>query len=266
MTTDSPLELETWTVPSDRRDRNWGEGVVIRRRDGPRVFFRFYEFNLFGAVREGPFTKGDKELPHTATADGSEASITYPDHGVTIELEAAETGVDLSLTVENRTGRDWPDLATLDPCLNPGRDETNAPLVPELFDEEQRHTYYYGSSGLATLDGRTLHVHEDYYDAVADAREEFPPSEDLPWTWCDAADTSTKPLLVRESPDGTVSTGIAWEDALGAQGHNPWNCMHLMVKVGPVPAGERSQVRGKIYLEHGGRDRIVDRYRAEFEE
>lgn len=266
MATETPFELDTWTVPSDSRDYNWGEGIVVSRPGGPRVFFRFYEYNVFGAVREGGFSMADKQQPHTATCGDGEATVDYPDHGVTIDLQAVETGVELSLQVANDSDRDWPAVASLDPCLNPGRDRTGVPLVPDLVDGEERYTYYCGDDGLEPLDGQTLHVHEDHYDAVEEMVTGglLPPTDDLPWTWCDRTETATESVLVRESPDGDVATGIAWEDAVGAQGHNPWHCMHLLARVGPLPAGETTHVGGKIYLEEGPKERVLDRYHSEF--
>jgi len=103
------------------------------------VFLRFYEYNVFGAVRGGGFSMADKQQPHTATCGDGEATVRYPDHGVTVDLRAVETGVELAVRVRNDSDRDRPTIASLDPCLNPGRDHTDTPLVPDLVGEAECH-------------------------------------------------------------------------------------------------------------------------------
>lgn len=96
------------------------------------------------------------------------------------------------------------------------------PCVFELADKDYQQRYYHGRSGLR-LDGRTRHVHEDYYDAVFDERSSGAVASEaaLPCGWGALGATAMKLLLVRQSPDGAVSTDIASEDALDAQRDNP---------------------------------------------
>jgi len=264
------LEMARWAVPGaenfDRYDRaeNWGEGAVLRRREAPiAAYFRFYEWNLFGAVREGLHTQADRNQRAEATwdDDGTSAVIEYPDQGVSIALDLVETGVEMTLTVENRTERDWPALAALVPCLSPGR-AAGDPEHPVLADPEHERTYFYGRSGLELLVDREIHWHETYHDRVQDRR----PDGGFPWAakWRTDSDVLAEPLMVRESSDGRWTMGIAWEEALSAQGHNPWWCLHLSAAVGPLDAGETRTLDGKLYLLEGGADRVVERYERDF--
>ena len=48
------------------------------------------------------------------------------------------------------------------------------------------------------------------------------------------------------------------------QGHNPWECMHLSVNVGPLKQGETRSIRGKVYLFKGTKEALFARYREDF--
>jgi len=65
---------------------------------------------------------------------------------------------------------------------------------------------------------------------------------------------STRGLIIRESTDGQWVAGIEWDDFLSCQGHNPWQCMHLCVKVGPLKKGETKTIHGKIHLFKGTKE------------
>ena len=71
-------------------------------------------------------------------------------------------------------------------------------------------------------------------------------------------------LLLRESEDGRWVTGIAWDDYLSVQGHNPWNCMHACIRVGPLKPKQSKTVRGKLYLLPGARQECLARFREDF--
>jgi len=71
-------------------------------------------------------------------------------------------------------------------------------------------------------------------------------------------------LLVRESEDGRWVTGIAWDDYLSVQGHNPWSCMHACIRVGPLKPKKSKTVRGKLYLLPGTRQECLARFREDF--
>jgi hypothetical protein len=261
------LELDTWTVPDDSRPYDWGEGLLARAPDGrPSVFFRFYEWNLFGAVREGTATRADKSQAHVVNCDpkGRRGEITYPAHGVDLFADPGEESVALSLRVENRTGRDWPREAALIPCLNPGRTPEDTPVIPELADSQRANTYYCGADGLARLADGRIHWHADYREAVAAHRPDGGfPTDGSPWNE-EGEEAVTEALLVRESDAGDWVTGIGWEAGLSVDAHNPWRCMHVSVPVGPLAPGETTEIGGRLYLQRGDRHDVLDSYREEF--
>jgi hypothetical protein len=261
------LELDTWTVPGDTRDYDWGEGLLARpRAGGPAVFLRFYEWNLFGAAREGTHTRADKSQAHLAASHpkGDAGEVTYPAHGVDLFAEAGDGRVDLRLRVENRTERDWPEAAAVIPCLNPGRTPTGEPVTPALADAEREHTYYCSESGMEPLGDGRLHWHTDLRAAVEAHRPEGGfPTDGSPWNE-EAPGEASEALLVRESSEGEWVTGVGWEAGLSVDAHNPWQCMHVSIPVGPLAPGERTERRGALYLQRGDRGDVLDAYRAEF--
>ncbi len=58
--------------------------------------------------------------------------------------------------------------------------------------------------------------------------------------------------------------GIARERFVSAQGHNPWRCMHLSIRVGPLKRGESRNVRGRVLLFPGTKEMCMERFKAEF--
>ena len=60
--------------------------------------------------------------------------------------------------------------------------------------------------------------------------------------------------IIRESVVGRWVAGIVWDEFLSAQAHNPWNCMHLSVRVGALAPGESVTRKGRIYLYNGDAD------------
>ena len=71
-------------------------------------------------------------------------------------------------------------------------------------------------------------------------------------------------LMARESNDKQWVMGIAWESYISAQGHNPWECMHLSIRVGPLKQGQTKTIRGKIYLFKGSKEDCLRRFKKDF--
>ena len=82
--------------------------------------------------------------------------------------------------------------------------------------------------------------------------------------WPTAGDDATAGLLVRASEDGLWVTGIAWADFLSVQGHNPWSCLHVGVRVGPLQPGGSRTIRGRLYLFPGTKEECVAGFRRDF--
>jgi hypothetical protein len=245
----------------------WKRGIAIGPRDRPdrRLYLWFYEWHMFDAVERGLHTHApgslDDLFDRAVSDDGTRATVDGS--GVTLDAAVRDDGADLSLTVDNETERDWPGLASVVPCLNPGQTDDGTPASGCFADDDHRHSYYLGESGLERLDEREIHFLAPYREAVTD-RE---PDEGFPWAekWPTADRDAAAPLLVRAADQGGLAGGIAWEDSISAQGHNPWNCLHLSVKVGPLSAGESRTIDGALYLVEGDADAVRTRYEREFD-
>jgi hypothetical protein len=202
-------------------------------------------------------------------AEGTEA-LTGAD-SMRLRVRTAEDGADLLLEVRNVSNHDWPALAGIIPCWSPGRGQAastgsmyHVPATPQFADPEFNRTFFLSASGLAPLTSRAIHFNGSLRDGVDRASDQgrFVFSTKWPTSDADAAGG----LIVRESSEGGWVTGIAWEDYLSVQGHNPWNCMHACVRVGPLARGATRRVRGKAYLFRGDRDACVARFRKDLTE
>lgn len=71
-------------------------------------------------------------------------------------------------------------------------------------------------------------------------------------------------IMIRESTDGRYVMGIGWASYLSAQGHNPWNCMHLSIKVGPLAKGKTRTIPGKMYLFEGTKEDCLQAFERDF--
>ena len=71
-------------------------------------------------------------------------------------------------------------------------------------------------------------------------------------------------LMIRESKIDNMVMGIAWNSYISVQGHNPWHCMHLSVRVGPLKQGETKTIHGKIYLFEGEKEDCLKKYKKDF--
>jgi len=234
----------------------WERGIAVASRDQPgmAMYLWFYEWNMFGAVARGQHTGGGyKQFARQVSEDQNEAVLTSD----TMELKAraAEDGAELLLTITNRSDHDWPDVAGIIPCFNPGpKDDPNEQFA-------NANTWFVGPDGLVRQEKREIHFNADLRSSI-DARSDqgrFVFSHKWPTSDVDA----TEGLLLRESTDGQWVTGIAWERFLSAQGHNPWQCMHLCIRVGPLKRSETRTVRGRVYLFPGTKEDCLRRMRAD---
>lgn len=234
----------------------WERGVALRRLDDPgrMAHLWFYEWNMFEAVAPGQHTGGTYKLERKVADDGRTARIDSPH--LQLRLTAARDAVDLELTAVNRSDHEWPEIAAIIPCFNPGPREAR----DEQFVNDK--TYFLAADALVQLAKREIHFNDRFRRAVdAEAR-------DGRYVWSDkwplAEPNAAAGLLLRESSDGRWVTGIAWEDFLSAQGHNPWDCMHLSVRVGPLKPGESKRIRGRMYLFPGDKQKLLERFQADF--
>jgi hypothetical protein len=221
-----------------------------------RVYLWFYEWHMFGAVEPGQHTGGTWENEITLSDDRSAARIVSANPGLELEMRAVEDGAELSLTVQNTTERAWPELASMIACFNPG------PQATRNRQFANTKTWFHAADGLRPLTmqaPREIHYNDRLrkaIDAQSDADGTYAWSSKWPTSKVDAVDG----LILRESTDGRWVTGIAWDRFLSAQGHNPWECMHLSARVGPLKPEEMRTVAGRIWLFEGTKEELLRRF------
>ena len=242
----------------------WKRGFKIHPAAMPeaRLFFWFYEWNLFGAYTEGTYTRGvaNNKIEIRQEESGDRVVFHSWNPGLRLLAKPVRDGVELVLEIENTTERNWPKLASIVPCLTPGLERNRT----ENFDTLD--TYFLGADGLQlTIDNkswRSMHFnHELREEIFAQGKYgEFPWSFRWPTSFRDAE----RGLMLRESKDDKWVVGVAWERFLSIQGHNPYHCLHVSIQVGPLKIGEKRQIRGKVYMMRGDRNDLVKRYYADF--
>ncbi|MSU49170.1 MAG: hypothetical protein EXS37_08830 [Opitutus sp.] len=245
----------------------WERGFGLRIPHEPTadMFLWFYEWNMFEAMEAGPHTHGTYHLKRTLNSTATGAVIESP--GLHLTLRTMPDGAELVLRVTNRTSHPWPEIAGIIPCWNPGQVRGTNPSEPlplnaNFSDPTRRKSFFISAEGLVPLANRELHFNTRYRTAVDRAAEKgafvFSPK------WPTSAVDATAGLLVRESEDGQWVTGIAWDDFLSTQGHNPWSCLHACIRVGALKPGETCTRRGRIYLFRGTKEDCVKRFHADF--
>ncbi|HYV97612.1 MAG TPA: hypothetical protein VE967_09175 [Gemmatimonadaceae bacterium] len=250
----------------------WERGIAVESRGekGMAVFLWIYEWTMFGAVNSGEHTLGAFE-PFQRSANPAQTEATAVDDEFRMTLKASETGADLFLEVTNKSDHDWPDLASIIPCLSPGLTGGNLnerhgvaegllpPRNPAFANEK---TFFLGPAGLELLHGREIHFNTQFRPQLDAAS----PNGGFSWSqkWPTAKPDAAGGIIMRESTDGVWVAGIAWDAFLSVQAHNPWRCMHLAVHVGPLKRNESKKIRGKLYLLKGTKEDCLRLYRADF--
>lgn len=263
-------------IPNVRLSK-WQRGLSVDSKIWPdmRMYLWFYEWQLFDAIEKGQMTHGvwtgrdivvhDRKsgkitLPTTVSEDHLSGSVVASERGLRLDMKAVHDGAEMTLTVTNRSDHDWPQLAAIIPCFSPG---------PETTRNQQftnTHTYFNSSQGLRPLAMKTpreIHFnrrHRAAVNAEADSRSKYAWS----FKWPKSDIESMDGLIIRESTDHSWVTGIAWERFVSVQGHNPWQCMHLSIKIGPLKKGETRTIRGRIYLFQGTKEDLLACYKRDF--
>ena len=251
----------------------WDRGVSIHSPtdDSCFAYFWFYEWHLFDAVLEGEHTHGSHDWEWTVSPDGTMAEMTSEWSGMIIN--AADDGANMTLKITNTSEHDWPEIAAIIPCFNPGHEKANIKVNTFFLDEEHDDTYFLGENGLELIKGeapRELHFNQKMLPAIMDWEKEREDgnfvfaSEEHNYKWPISERNAYAGLLIRESEANNMVMGIAWDAYISVQGHNPWHCMHLSVRVGPLKQGETKTIRGKIYLFDGTKEDCLKKYRRDF--
>jgi hypothetical protein len=240
----------------------WERGFSLfpTNRKELRMYLWFYEWNLFEAFRHGQHTAGNHFPTKELSKDGRNGVLKHP--GLHLEVTAQNDGADLALTVTNDTAHDWPLIAAIIPCFNPG-DGQVVPRTETFVDDAHERTWFLGDDGLVRLVKRDIHFNSKFRDEI-DAETnngEYVFSHKWPTSPMDAQHG----LLLRESVDKKWTAGIAWQDFISIQGHNPWKCMHQSIRVGPLKPAETKKIKGRIYLFKGTKDECLQKYREDFD-
>jgi hypothetical protein len=227
----------------------WERGIALEPRENPALmmYLWFYEWNMFEAMAPGPHTHGTYKLDRRVGA--GEARITSP--AIDFRMKAAPDGAQMILTVRNTTSYEWPAIAAIIPCWSPGQvtgTDPNKPLpkTVEFADQTRDGTEFLSEKGLTILANRAIHFNRDLrraVDKVADGGTHV-----FSYKWPTSEENARAGVLVRRSADGKWVTGIGWEDYLSVQGHNPWSCMHVAARVGPLRPNASRTIRGRVYL------------------
>jgi len=251
------LKLSSWKSPPG------GRGGI--RIDSPTdkdgfMFLWFYEWNMFEAVKPGQHTPGCASWDWYVTPDRTRAVMNSA--ALKIVAEAAAEHVDLTLTITNDSNHDWPDPAAIIPCFNPGNTEAAIEENPLFYDLDHTKTYYYGTDGLELLQKREIHFNH----ALRPAVDAISPEGKFKFShkWPTSEKNATAAVMIRESEDKKWAAGIAWQDFLSAQGHNPWKCIHLAVRVGPLKKGRSRTILGRIYLFKGTKEKCLEKFQKDF--
>lgn len=230
------------------------------------AYLWFYEWHLFDAVDKGEHTAGSWDWSWRVSGDGSAAEM---DVGwLRLCADATGDGADLSLEITNTSDHAWPSIAAIIPCFNPGDPEQPSQRNTLFLDEAHTLTYFRGEDGLDPIAGavpRDIHFnHACRPDIASWDKEEEGDAFVFGRKWPTSDRDAYAGILIRESCDGRYVMGIAWESFLSAQGHNPWNCMHLSVRVGPLAQGECRTIRGRLYLMEGAKETCLQAFEKDF--
>ena len=245
----------------------WERGIGLRIPGEPSadMFFWVYEWNMFGAMQAGPSTHGTYQLKRTVAADRGSAIIDSP--ALTLRVRSVADGAELELRVTNLTESIWPAVAGVIPCWNPGQLPGTNPSMPlplnhNFSDPWRTRSFFLSTDGLSPLASRAMHFNARHRGEAEQLGEHGRFSFSYKWPTSDV--DAVGGLLVRESEDGRWATGVAWEDFLSVQGHNPWYCLHTCARVGALKPGQSRTLRGRLYLLAGTKEDVLRAYRRDF--
>jgi hypothetical protein len=251
----------------------WDRGVRITSTvDSSKfAYLWFYEWHLFDAVKKGEHTPGRWDWKWHIGLKAQSALLDTD--WVQIKLRANDTGADILMKITNLTDYDWPAIAAIIPCFNPGTDMgkvTDALANPGFFDDQHQNTWFIGEQGADLIKGekfpREIHFNTKFLSDIASWEKESG-TEDFVFSskWPTSKRNAVEGMMIREDNTHKWVMGIAWDDFLSAQGHNPWKCMHLSVRVGPLKSGASKVIRGKIYLFEGSKEDCIKKFHADFQ-
>jgi hypothetical protein len=246
----------------------WERGVKVESRNDKTAFayLWFYEWHLFGAVEKKEHTPGKSKWKWSVDDEGKLAQMDSK--WLKMKIRAVENGSDMFLDITNMTDYEWPEIAAIIPCFNPGDPKKQSEQNPIFLDNNHDHTYFLGKNGLELIKGvapREIHFNHRFREKIMSWEKERDDGKFIfTGKWPTSERDAYAGLLIRESEDKKWVMGIAWESYISAQGHNPWKCMHLSIRVGPLKKGETKVIRGKVYLFKGSKEDCLKNFRKDF--
>jgi hypothetical protein len=243
---DPPLELFEWE-----------RGLAVRARgDTPMAMYLwFWEWSLFETQERGDVSAARHDWPREVAPDGRSGSVSA--EGFALRARVVDDGVELELAVENRSDHDWPEEAAIIACFSPGPEDSRTFEMGHHLK-----TYLVGEHGLERFQDRAMHFNAALLPRLRERSPEL--HFDFSNRWASSPRSSHAGLLLRESLSGGWTSGVAWEEWVAVQAHNPWLCMHVATKVGPLARGASKTVRGKLFLFPGDRAEGLKRFHRAF--
>jgi hypothetical protein len=246
----------------------WGRGVKIQSRTDTSgyAYLWFYEWHLFDAVRKGENTPASCAWKWTTDKRNTIAQMDAK--WLKMSMKATKNGADMTLQITNTSDYDWPEIAAIIPCFNPGGPFGEVKRNPIFLDKTHENTYFPGLDGLELLKGQhptEIHFAHELRPEIMKWKKEQPDGNfAFSFKWPNSDRDAYAGLIIRESSDHKWTMGIAWESFISAQGHNPWTCMHLSIKVGPLAKGQTKTIRGKMYLFKGTKEDCLKYFKNDF--
>jgi hypothetical protein len=71
-------------------------------------------------------------------------------------------------------------------------------------------------------------------------------------------------LIIRESIDRHMVAGMYWEKTAAVSNHHPADCLHAFVDLGPLKAGHKNIVHGKLYWFDGNKQDLLEHWKQDF--
>ncbi len=263
----------------DLKLEKWSSGFAFypENNEKMKMFYWFHEHFILKAVYNKNWKPAGKGGPLEISDDGKTAKTKKRKDGMQLSVVSKDGALDMLLTVTNQSKYEWPEVAAIIPCLSPslirrkskdepktimnGKGENFDPTTFETPNMVNNNTFVVIDDKLQQLKLRELHYCDSYREKIDTELN----GKVLKKNWPVNEANFSKGVMIRESTDGVYVVAVAWEDAISVQGHNPYCCMHLSIRVGGLKPGESKTVRGKMYLFKGKKEDSMKLLDKDFE-
>jgi hypothetical protein len=98
----------------------WERGIAVESTTDPPIsaYLWFYEWHLFDTIRKGEHTSGTREWKWKLSPDKKTAEMKS--QWLNMTARSTNDGADLLLEITKKSDHDWPEIAAMIPCFNPG--------------------------------------------------------------------------------------------------------------------------------------------------